>query len=80
MNIRAVRQLSGENGGIKLATGVNNGNWMQIYALTASSFSGSVSNIVGLTNFDLVAGQSLPGVFTQVTLTTGTAIGYNRRA
>ena len=72
-------QLSGEYGGKKLVVGVNLGSFMEIRAITATSVSASVSNIEGLSAFNLGPAESLPGVFSSVTLTSGDAIGYSRR-
>lgn len=55
------------------------GPWMEIYAVSATVVASSTSNISGLNNFSLAAGQSVSGNFTAFTLTSGSVIAYNAR-
>ena len=83
MNIGANRQLSGEYGGLYIndTSAHNNtaGGWCEIRALTATVVASSTSNISGLSAFSLAAGQTVAGVFTAITLTSGSVIAYNRK-
>ena len=80
MNVGANRQLSGEYGGLYIAdTSANTGNWQEIYAVTNTVIASSTSNITGLSGVTLVANQSIRGVFTAFTLTSGSVVAYNRK-
>lgn len=82
MNIGAVRGLSGEHGGryIDPTHGTVTGNWMEIHATQAAILGATVSNIDNMpATISLVAGDRINGVFTSVTVTSGSVIAYNRK-
>ena len=82
MNVGANRQLAGENGGRKItsANGTVTGNWFEIHALSTTALASCTSNIVGLGAGDTIqAGDSINGVFTSLSVTSGTLIAYNRK-
>jgi hypothetical protein len=82
MNVGSNRQLAGEYGGtyISSASGTVTGNWQTIHALEITILGATASNI---TNFPagvtLQAGDELPGVWTSVTISSGSVVAYNRK-
>lgn len=83
MNVGANLQLSGEYGGkyITSASGTVTGNWYQIEAIGATVLGATTSNIVDLpSSVSLAAGQTLNGVFTAITVTSGAVIALNRKS
>lgn len=82
MNVGSNRQLAGEHGGRKItsATGTVTGNFMEIHALSTTALASCTSNITGLGSGDTIqAGDSINGVFTSLSVTSGTLIVYNRK-
>lgn len=81
MNVGYSRALLGEHGGLYINdTSAHGGDFCQITALTATVVNTSTSNISGLTSFSLSAGQSIVGVFSSITLTSGSVVAYYRKA
>ena len=82
MNVGSNRQLAGEFGGkyITAADGTVSGNWMEIHAVSTSIIGSCTSNI---TNFGagvtVQAGDSISGVFTSLSLSSGAIVAYNRK-
>jgi hypothetical protein len=82
MNVGSNRQLAGEYGGryISSASGTVTGNFQSIHALEITILGATVSNI---TNFPagvtLQAGDEIAGVWTSVTISSGSVIAYNRK-
>lgn len=69
--------LGGEAGGI-FVTGAatRNGEFKAIQVLEDASFSTVVGNIEGLSGASVSAGQIIHGLFTSVTITSGTVLIY----
>lgn len=82
MNVGSNRQLSGEYGGtyISSASGTVTGSWQALHALEITILGATTSNI---TNFPagvtLQAGDEIAGVWTSVTVSSGSLIAYNRK-
>jgi len=74
-------QQSGEYGGVYYAdTSAHTGDWNVIQCVTDTVFSAVTSNITSFpTAVTFSAGSFVYGVFTSVTLTSGSVILYNRK-
>jgi hypothetical protein len=82
MNVGANRQLAGEFGGryITASDGTVDGNWMEIHAVSTSILAGCTSNITGFgSGITIQAGDSISGVFTSISLSSGGLVLYNRK-
>ena len=82
MNVGSNRQISGEYGGqfISSASGAITGNFQALHALEITILGATTSNI---TNFPagvtIQAGDEIAGVWTSVTVSSGSVIAYNRK-
>ena len=77
MAVKAHIVPAGAGGASSFAdTAVHTGKWSKITAVTATVVAASQSNIAGLNGFSLAAGQSIEGIFTSITLTSGSIIAY----
>lgn len=77
MNIGSNRQLSGENWGryVDTTEGLVFGNWSSVTAVSASNINVAASNIGGTTtSISLVAGQTLRGRISSLTVTSGAVV------
>ena len=79
-----VINLSGEYGGLYIGdTNAHAGNWMSYLALTDTVLaSATACNVTGLpaSGATIKAGVLVSGVFTSITLTSGTGIAYKRKS
>lgn len=82
MNVGANRQLAGENGGryITASNGTVTGNWMEIHAVSTTILGSCTSNITDLGGgVTIQAGDSINGVFTSISISSGSLVLYNRK-
>jgi hypothetical protein len=82
MNVGSNRQLAGEYGGryISSASGTVTGNFQSIHALEITILGATVSNITSFpAGVTLQAGDEIAGVWTSVTISSGSVIAYNRK-
>jgi hypothetical protein len=71
-----IKASMGGYGGIVKTTGTTTGNFCAIKALEDSVIT-AVGEIEGLTSVTILGGDTIPGEFTSVTVTSGTVILYN---
>lgn len=58
-------------------TALNTGDWCELLILTATVLDAATKcNITNITGVSLPAGTRLPGMFSQIKLTSGTLIAY----
>jgi hypothetical protein len=57
-------------------TAIHNGNYVELTAHTACVISAVTGNCTGLAGKTIPAGMSIAGVFTSITLTSGTMVAY----
>ena len=70
-----VKASMGGFGGVVKTTGITTGNFCAIKALEDSVIT-AIGNIEDLTSITILGGDTIPGEFTSVTVTSGTVILY----
>ena len=80
MRVTPIRDDSGENGGLAITdTNAHTGNWNRLTVLTDAVIATVTGNTSGLNGATVKAGTSIDGVFTAVTMTSGTVYMRNRQ-